>query len=179
MKVEVILIVAFSQVVSVHLASSPSKNVLLLKERVPLELQWCKSLGYKETTKINFMKKSPKEAQKDPLYKSLLLLNYMGCSDLVKGFTCALYAPAYIVKYKTALPPCRSLCKNIEKHCKSLKQIMKKIFKKAHFYCDHLDEPSDTFGCVDYTFDENSAKLEMIVKGNPKMKFHDWKVPRN
>ena len=131
MKVEVILIVAFSQVVSVHLASSPSKNVLLLKEREPLELQWCKSLGYKETTKINFMKKSPKEAQKDPLYKSLLLLNYMGCSDLVKGFTCALYAPAYIVKYKTALPPCRSLCKNIEKHCKSLKQIMKKIFKKG------------------------------------------------
>ena len=131
MKVVLTLIVALSQILSVHLASSPSKNVLLLKEKVPLELQWCTGLGYTETSKINFMKKSPKEAQKDPLYKSLLLLDNMGCSDLVKGFTCALYAPAFIVKYKTALPPCKSLCKNIEEHCKSLKPFMKTIFKKG------------------------------------------------
>ena len=128
---KVILMLAFGHLATVHLASVPPRNVLLIKEKVPLELEYCKNLGYTETSKINFMKQTQNEAKRDSLYKSLLFLDKTGCSDLVQGFTCATYAPAIIAQYGTALPPCKSLCKSTEKACWRFIEALAKLRPKG------------------------------------------------
>lgn len=102
---------------AVQSASIPSKNVRLLKIKVPLELEFCKQLGYTETSAINFMKQTQSVARNDHLYKALVMLDMTGCSELLRAYTCAIYGPPVISKYSTALPPCRSLCKKVKKAC--------------------------------------------------------------
>ena len=128
---KVILMLAFGHLATVHLASVPPRNVLLIKEKVPLELEYCKNLGYTETSKINFMKQTQNEAKRDSLYNSLMFLDKTGCSDLVQGFTCATYAPAVISQYGTALPPCKSLCERTEKACGRFIAALAKIKPKG------------------------------------------------
>lgn len=135
MRLITLVIAIFGNISIVQLASVPSKDVLLLRQKEPLQLEYCKKLGYKETCKINFMKKSQSEAQNDGLYNALLLLDRMGCSELVRGFACAIYAPAFLKEYKTALPPCRSLCKRTAKQCSKFIPYMKKMFSKGKEAC--------------------------------------------
>ena len=114
-----------------QLAAVPLQNVLLLKEKVPLTLDFCKGLGYKETSQVNFMKQSQTQAKNDRLYKAWVVLDSMGCSDLIKPLTCSVYAPAYLDVYKTSLPPCRSLCQTAEKQCSKFLPFMRKLFTKG------------------------------------------------
>ena len=102
---------------ALHGATALSRNEKLLKKRVSIRLAYCKQLGYSKTSKINFMKQEQSEAKSDLLYNALLLLDATGCSDILKGYICAIYAPAVIAKYGTALPPCRSLCEKAKKNC--------------------------------------------------------------
>ena len=104
-----------SQTISVN-----ASNVKMLTEKVPLELGVCKQLGYTDTSRVNFLKQTQAEAKEDRLYKSLLLLDKSGCSALIKGYTCAIYAPKVFPEYGSAIPPCRSLCTRIESACKGL-----------------------------------------------------------
>ena len=117
--------------ISAQLAPAPSKNVLLLQEKVPVALDFCKGIGYKETSKINFMKQSQAEAKNDALYKAWILLDNFGCSQLLKPLTCSVYAPAYLDGYKTSLPPCRSLCQTAERQCSKFTPFMSKMFNKG------------------------------------------------
>ena len=105
-----------------------SQQILkMLQEEVPLELHFCKTLGYKKTSKVNFMKQTQQSVVKqDYRYKALKILSSSGCSDLVKPYTCAIYAPQ-VLKPHGALPPCRSLCTRTEKQC----DWMVKFFKKG------------------------------------------------
>ena len=102
-------------------------NVALLNEKVPLELDFCKWLGYKETSKVNFMKQSQSETKSNRLYNALLVLDNTGCSEFIKPLTCSIFAPAYLDEYKTSLPPCRSLCKTAERHCSKFLPYMRKM----------------------------------------------------
>ena len=99
--------------ISAQLAAAPLKNVLLLPEKVTVALDFCKGIGYKETSKINFMKQSQAEAKNDSLFKVWILSDNFGCSQLLKPLT--VYSPSYLDGYKTSLPPCRSLCQTAEK----------------------------------------------------------------
>ena len=127
MQSAMIILIAVGHILAVQSSAIPSKNIRLLTENVPLELDFCKQLGYSQTSKINFMKQKQSRAMKDYLYKALLILDKTGCSPLVKGYTCATYAPKYLEEYKTALPPCRSLCSNTEKACSRFNAAMARL----------------------------------------------------
>lgn len=104
-------------ILSVGAVPNTRSVMLLLRQKVPLQLHYCKDLGYRQTTAINFMKEDQKEAEKSNLFRTLVLLEKLGYSDLLKGYICAIYAPVYLPKLGTALPPCRSLCQNVKKAC--------------------------------------------------------------
>ena len=131
MKLIILVIAVFGGTSTVQLASVPSKNVLLLRQKEPLKLEYCMELGYRETSKINLVKRSQSAAENDRHFKALQLLDSMGCSELVKGFACAIYAPAFLKEYKTALPPCKSLCQSTEEQCSRFMPYMKKLFNKG------------------------------------------------
>ena len=124
----ILAVCALGQLSSVQIATAALQNALLLKEKVPLTLDFCKGLGYNDTSKINFMKQSQTQAKNDRLYKAWVVLDSMGCSELIKPLTCSVYAPAYLDGYKTSLPPCRSLCQTAEKQCSKFLPFMRKLF---------------------------------------------------
>ena len=124
----ILAVCALGQLSSVQIATAALQNALLLKEKVPLTLDFCKGLGYNDTSKINFMKQSQTQAKNDRLYKAWVVLDGMGCSDLIKPLTCSVYAPAYLDGYETSLPPCRSFCQTAEKQCSKFLPFMRKLF---------------------------------------------------
>eukprot|EP00795_Rhopilema_esculentum_P002685 gene2685-893_t len=147
--------------------------VKMLQEEVPLQLHFCKSLGYKNTSKVNFMKQTQQSVVKqDSRYKALQILSSSGCSDLVKPYTCAIYAPP-VVKPYGALPPCRSLCTRTEKQCEQ----MMKVFKKVKFFCNYFSKPSKDQGCIDFQYNEDEGMLERIIRGTPTAITEAWEVP--
>nr|AAS83462.1 blue pigment protein precursor [Rhizostoma pulmo] len=254
------LLLFFTNVEMTISSAVPAKMVQLLREKVPLNIEFCRlAMGYSETAKINFMQQTNQSlVQQDRLFKALLTLSKFGCSELTEAYTCATYAPPVIAPYG-ALPPCRSLCKNVKGNCDALTTAMAKhlangeckmtteggdyrgkvsqtfdgvkcqawdtqephrhsVTAKTHpndglesnycrnpdgeskgpwcyttsgrrwdycavpkckvqFYCNYFPEPSENQGCVDYTYNRKEAKLELLVRGNPRARIDPWAIP--
>ena len=117
-KISVILTVVFAlswRVRAAALTTWPSR--LLLQKKIPLRLEHCRPLGYHETSKVNFVKGSSVDAEKNAFYWVLVSMKRLGCSELTNGYICSIFAPVFFTQYGTALPPCRSLCMKTRKAC--------------------------------------------------------------
>ena len=126
------ILVAFG---SAFIDATPVRSRMLemLKEPVPLELEFCESLGYSLTSRVNFMKQTNQSAvAEDYLYKALKIMHSTGCSKFTKPYTCATYAPALTKRYG-ALPPCRSLCTRTEEQCGNFNAAMAKLLSKGKY----------------------------------------------
>ena len=88
----------------------------LLSTSEPLELEFCKKLGYNSTTKINFLKESQRNAKNNAKFKALMRLSRTGCSPLVRYFACSLFAPP-LLPASGVLPPCKSFCYALTRSC--------------------------------------------------------------
>ena len=118
-KVVFLFIIACLQGLQYLLAASSNPKTFteqLLGIREPLELEFCKKLGYSYTAKINFLKENQREAENNKNFKALLRLSKTRCSPLVRHFACSLFAPQLLPKYGV-VPPCKSLCLSLTKSC--------------------------------------------------------------
>jgi len=118
-KVVFFFIIACLQGLQYLLAASSNPKTFteqLLGIREPLELEFCKKLGYSYTAKINFLKENQREAENNKNFKALLRLSKTRCSPLVRHFACSLFAPQLLPKYGV-VPPCKSLCLSLTKSC--------------------------------------------------------------
>ena len=89
----------------------------LLQIGKPLSLAICKGLKYQKTGKINFFKQSNQtRIVESYIFKAFAALERTGCSKLTKHLACSLMAPPLLHKFGS-LPPCRSLCRTVEKSC--------------------------------------------------------------
>ncbi|XP_065064080.1 plasminogen-like [Rhopilema esculentum] len=143
---------------SAFIDATPVRSRLLemLKEPVPLELEFCKSLGYSLTSRVNFMKQTNQSAvAQDYLYKALKIMHATGCSDFTKPYTCATYAPAFSNHYG-ALPPCRSLCTRTEEQCGNFNAAMAKLLSKGE--CKMTKKGGDYRGTVSKTSSGKSCQ---------------------
>ena len=114
-----LVLIACLQGLQYRLAASVNPTTFteqLLSIREPLELKFCKGLGYSYTAKLNFLKENQRKAESNTNFKALLRLNKTQCSPLVRYFACSLFAPQLLPKYGV-LPPCKSLCRSITKSC--------------------------------------------------------------
>ena len=109
------------------------KLVELFNATEPIELEFCKDLGYSKTPKYNFMGISQKEALKVPNIKGLLMLQQMGCTSIAKLYICALVTPKPLDTFGAA-PPCRSICSSIEKSCSGMLNMLMAIPQGTGFY---------------------------------------------
>ena len=88
-----------------------------LQQTKPIQVSFCKGLGYNTTSKINFLLESdPLKIMNKVMFRALSVLDRTGCSKLIKLYTCSLFVPSSNEKFG-AIPPCRSSCNSIEKSC--------------------------------------------------------------
>ena len=93
----------------------------------PLDLEFCKGLGYDYSSGINFfLEKNSSQTMKNVIFRAFSLLDRMGCSNLIKAHACGIFAPEFVEVYG-AVPPCRSMCLSIEKSCKPYLDIATSI----------------------------------------------------
>ena len=104
------------QYVSANSSKSPKLIEELLHKTEPLELEFCKGLGYNVTPQINFLQENQHTARRNANFKALLRLSKTRCSRLVIYFACSLHAPPPLAVYG-ALPPCKSFCHAVTKSC--------------------------------------------------------------
>ena len=102
------------------------KLVELFNATEPIELEFCKDLGYSRTPKFNFIGISQKEALKIPNIKGLMMLQRMGCTSIAKLYICALVTPKPLDTFGAA-PPCKSICSSIEKSCSGMLNMLMAI----------------------------------------------------
>lgn len=103
-------------------ASTPARSLSLaaaansLAEREPIRVEFCKELGYTNTSGINFLQESQSNATENAVFKALLNLHSTGCSELVKSFACSIFVPKSLDRYGAA-PPCKSVCDTVSREC--------------------------------------------------------------
>ena len=126
-----VIIAALAALSSEHYVLAQSfkellKLVELFNATEPIELEFCKDLGYSRTPKLNFMGISQKEAFKVPSIKGLMMLQQMGCTSIAKLYICALVTPKPLDTFGAA-PPCKSICSSIEKSCSGMLNMLMAI----------------------------------------------------
>jgi len=113
-----------------YVLAQPFKELLKLVEQFnatePIELEFCKDLGYSKTPKFNFMGISQKEALTVPSIKGLMMLQQIGCTSIAKLYICALVTPKPQDTFGAA-PPCKSICSSIENSCSRMLNMLMSI----------------------------------------------------
>ena len=112
----------FFALVGVYLASGNPIDWLEIRRNFlqskPLDLEFCKGLGYEYASGYNFfLEKNSSQTKKNAIFRAFSLLDRMGCSNLIRAHACAIFAPEFVDVFG-AVPPCRSMCTSIEKSCK-------------------------------------------------------------
>ena len=96
-------------------------------QKEPLDLDFCKGLGYDFSATMNFfLKRNTSGLVSNAVFRALSLLDRTSCSKLMKPYTCGLLAPPFTGAFGV-IPPCRSLCQTAEESCKPILNFFAKF----------------------------------------------------
>ena len=84
--------------------------------RIPEDLKLCYGIGYSEMILPNLLRHETLQEVKQQATSFVPLLR-QGCHVHARIFLCSLFAPVCVKEHPTPIPPCRSLCRDVERSC--------------------------------------------------------------
>ena len=101
-------------------------------QKEPLNLNFCKGLGYDFSATMNFfLERNTSGLVSNAIFRALSLLDRTSCSKLIKPYACGLLAPPFTGAFG-AIPPCRSFCQTAEESCKPILNFFAKFSPIQH-----------------------------------------------
>ena len=104
------------QLIFLAISLQPSSSKVCKKQ----QMQFCDFDGVGQTVQTpltNLLgQSSQRQIALDKRFRALQLLHETGCSELVKPFTCSIFAPVCLEDLGL-LPPCKSLCEKVKSSC--------------------------------------------------------------